>query len=229
MQSKTIKNWATDDRPREKMLQKGIASLSNSELLAIIINNGTAQKTAVDLAKELLLANTNSLQALGKLNVQQITALKIKGLGVAKAIAIVAALELGSRRHAETFKKEKVLNSADIAQYLQTILQHKNHEVFVVVMLNNANIIIHHEVISVGGITGTIADPRLIFKRALEFEATQIVLCHNHPSGHLKPSKTDELLTQKLKAAGSLLDIRVTDHIIVSTEGYFSFADEGIL
>lgn len=229
MSKQSIKNWAIDDRPREKLFLKGAESLSNSELLAILINNGSTDKSAVDLAKELLLAVDNNLHRMAKLSVKDMVNLKIKGLGPAKAVAIAAALELGVRRNMADNKKEVVLTSGDIARFLQAQLQHKKHEVFSVVFLNLANKIKHYEIISEGGITGTVADPRIILKKALEHEAVSLVLCHNHPSGNLKPSRHDEELTLKIKEASRYFDIKVMDHIIVSEDGYYSFADEGIL
>jgi DNA repair protein RadC len=229
MQKTSIKTWALDDRPREKLLQKGSDALSNSELLAILINNGTKDRSAVDLAKELLSDVNNDLQKLGKLSVKELLQLKIKGLGEAKSIAIAAALELGIRRDTSEKKKEVILNSKDIAAYLRAQMQYKGHEVFAVVFLNQANKVLHHEIISEGGITGTVADPRIILKKALEHNATSVILSHNHPSGNLKPSRQDEEMTHKIKTAAGYLDIQVIDHIIVSDEGYYSFADEGIL
>jgi DNA repair protein RadC len=224
-----IKDWATDDRPREKLMLKGATALSNSELLAILINNGTTNKSAVDLAKELLSACNNNLQRLGDLNYQQMVQLKIKGLGPAKAITIAAALELGVRRDANEKKKDKIITSRDIANFLQAQLQYKNHEVFVTIFLSVAQHIIHHEILSEGGIDTVMIEPRAIIKRALEYNAKSIILCHNHPSGNLKPSRQDLALTEKIKQAASLFDIRVIDHIIVSNEGYYSFADEGMI
>ncbi len=229
MQNTSIKHWAEDDRPREKMLLKGNEALSNAELLAILINNGTKDKSAVDVAKELLSAVNNDLQRLGKLSVKELLKLKVKGIGGAKAISITAALELGIRREAADRKKDVILHSKDIAGFLKAQLQYKTNEVFAVIFLNNANKVTHHEVISEGGITGTVADPRIILKKALEHNAVSIVLCHNHPSGSIKPSRQDEELTHKIKEAAKYFDIHVLDHIIVSEEGYFSFADEGIL
>lgn len=229
MQNTSIKHWAEDDRPREKLLLKGNSTLSNAELIAILINNGTKDKSAVDVAKQLLAAVENNLQKLAKLSVKEILKLKVKGIGEAKAISIVAALELGVRREVFENKKMVITSSIDIAEYLKAQLQHKNHEVFAVIFLNRSNKIIHHQIISEGGITGTVADPRIILKRALEYDAVNIILCHNHPSGSIKPSRQDEQLTQKIKSAAMLMDIQVLDHIIVSDEGYFSFADEGIL
>jgi DNA repair protein RadC len=229
MSTKSIKNWAEDDRPREKMLLKGIESLSNAELIAILINNGTKEKSAVDVAKELLAAIDNDLQQLGNLSVKEIIKLKVKGIGEVKAICIAAALELGVRRDAAYKKKDVVLHSKDIADFLRAKLQYKKHEVFAIIFLNRSNKINHYEIISEGGITGTVADPRIILKKALAHDAISIILCHNHPSGSVKPSRQDEELTNKIRDAAKCFDIKVMDHIIVSEEGYFSFADEGIL
>jgi len=224
----SIKQWAKDDRPREKLLLRGAENLSNSELLAILIHNGTKEKTAVDLAKEILKLGKDNLGELGKLTVKEL--MKIKGIGEAKAITIAAALELGRRRQAGlSLERVTVSASGDIAQYLQTVLKDYRHEVFAVIFLNRANKIRHFEIVSEGGITGTVADPRIILKKALEEDAVSIILCHNHPSGSLKPSRADEELTNKIKEAAKYFDIRVVDHIIVSENGYYSFADEGIL
>lgn len=224
-----IKNWATDDRPREKLMQKGVTALSNSELLAILINNGTTNRSAVDLAKELLTACNNNLQRLGQLDYQQMVQLKIKGLGPAKAITIAAALELGIRRDSTEKKKDKIATSRDIAEFLKAQLQYKNHEVFVVLFLSVAQNVIHHEILSEGSIDKVMIEPRTIIKKALEYNAKSIILCHNHPSGNLKPSRQDLALTEKITEAASLFDIQVIDHIIVSNEGYYSFADEGVI
>lgn len=229
MRKISIKDWAEDDQPRKKLLSKGADRLSNSELLAILINNGTANQTALDIAKSLLNNVNNDLHKLAALSVKEMVKQKIKGMGEAKAIAIAAALELGIRRNAADTHKSMVTKSGDIANYLRALLEFRKQEVFAIVFLNRGNKITHFEIISEGGLTGTIADPRIILKKALEHDATAIILCHNHPSGTLKPSKADELLTQKIKQATSLLDIELMDHIIVSNEGYFSFADEGML
>ncbi|MBL0130558.1 MAG: DNA repair protein RadC [Chitinophagaceae bacterium] len=224
----SIKQWAKDDRPREKLLLNGAENLSNSELLAILIHNGSKEKTAVDLAKEVLKLGTDNLSELGKVSLKEL--MKIKGIGEAKAITLVAALELGRRRQAsEPLKKSKVTNSSDIAGFLQTKLKDYRHEVFAVLLLNRANKINHFEIVSEGGITGTVADPKVILRKALENDAVNIILCHNHPSGSLLPSRADEQLTSKIKEAARYLDIAVIDHIIVSEEGYYSFADEGLL
>jgi DNA repair protein RadC len=227
-QKYSIKQWSKDDRPREKLLSTGAENLSNSELLAILIHNGTRQKTAVDLAKEILKLGKDNLVELGKLSIKEL--MKIKGIGEAKAITIAAALELGRRRQASApLEKHIVRSSGDIARYLQTRLKDHRHEVFAVLFLNRANKINHFEIISEGGITGTVADPRIILRKALEEDAVNIILCHNHPSGSLKPSRLDEELTRKIKDAAMLFDISVVDHIIVSENGYYSFADEGLL
>ncbi|MBP6022288.1 RadC family protein [Ferruginibacter sp.] len=226
--STSIKNWAADDRPREKLLSKGATALSNSELIAILINNGSKDKSAVDLAKEVLKLGRDNLNELGKLTLKDFQ--QIKGIGEAKAITIAAALELGRRRQAAaTLEKPVVKSSADIAQYLKAVLKDFSYEVFAVLFLNRANKINHFEIISRGGITGTVADPRMILKKALEYDAVSLVLSHNHPSGSLKPSRADEELTLKIKEAAKYFDIKILDHIIVSEEGYYSFADEGIL
>ena len=224
----SIKQWAKDDRPREKLLMKGAESLSDSELLAILIVNGTRSKTAIDLAKEILILGKNNLPELGKLSVKEL--MKIKGIGEAKAITIVAALEIGRRRQAMNYREKAVMtSSSDVANYLQSLLKDYRHEVFAVLFLNRANKINHFQIVSEGGITGTVADPRIILKKALEEDAVSIILCHNHPSGSLKPSGADQELKKKIKEAAKFFDIKVLDHLIVSDAGYYSFADEGIL
>ena len=226
--STSIKNWAIDDRPREKLLAKGAATLSNSELLAILINNGSKNKSAVELAREILKLGHDNLNELGKLSLNDFK--QVKGIGEAKSIIITAALELGRRRHASAaLEKTVVRSSRDIAAFLQATLKDFSYEVFAVVFLNRANKINHFEIISKGGITGTVADPRVILKKALEEDATAIVLCHNHPSGNLKPSRADEELTKKIKEAAAYFDIKIIDHIIVSEDGFYSFADDGLL
>ena len=223
-----IKGWDIADRPMEKLRDKGAMSLTEAELLAIIIRNGTKNKTALDLAKEILGKGKQNLADLGRLSVKEL--MKIKGIGLTKAIAVIAALELGRRRHAaEKLSKPLVTGSSSIAGFLQARFQDLSHEVFAVVFLNQSNRIIHFEIVSSGGITGTVADPRLILKKALEEEAVSLILCHNHPSGSLKPSRADEELTIKIREAARFFDIKVLDHLIVSTEGYFSFADEGLI
>lgn len=224
----SIKQWAMDDRPREKLLSKNPNSLSDSELLAILIQSGTREKSAVDLAKDVLKLGKDNLNELGRLSIKDL--LKIKGIGPARAIIISAALELGRRRQATGALIHPVIRqSGEVAQYLQALLRDHHHEVFAVVFLNRANRINHFEIISQGGITGTVADPRVILKKALEEDAVSIILCHNHPSGNLKPSRADEELTIKIREAAKYFDIKLLDHVIVAADGYFSFADEGLL
>ena len=227
-QNYSIKEWAKDDRPREKLRFKGSQHLSDSELLAILLRNGTRRRSAVDLAKDLLSMGKNSLGLLGKLDVKEL--MKIKGIGEAKAITISAAFELGRRRQALISPEKFLVNgSKDIAHYLQSLLGDFSHEVFGAVFLNRANRIKHYEVISKGGITATVADPRIILKKALAEEAVGLILFHNHPSGSLSPSRADQELTTKIDEAAKLFDIHLLDHIIISEEGYFSFADEGMI
>ncbi len=229
MAGASIKNWAEDDRPREKLLLKGAEALSNAELLAILINNGTRDKSAVDLCKDLLIKVDNDLQRLAGLSVKELLKLNTKGIGEAKAVTIAAALELGVRRDVAGKKRDVIKQSSDVAAYLRAKLQYKKHEVFAVLFLNQANKIMHYEVLSEGGITGTVADPRIILRKALSHDAVNIILCHNHPSGSIKPSRADQDLTKKIKEASLLFDMTVLDHIIVSADGHYSFADEGIL
>lgn len=224
-----MKEWAPEDRPREKLIREGAHSLSVAELLAILINHGTRDATALDLAKNMLLYANNDLQQLARMSVGEISNANIKGIGEAKAVTLAAAMELGIRRKAAEHFRTRIQGSKDIAGYLQAKLEHRKQEVFAVVYLNRGNRILSLETISEGGLTGTVADPRIILKKALEQDATALVLCHNHPSGNLVPSKADEQLTQKIKHAAALMDINVLDHIIVSQEGYFSFADEGMI
>jgi DNA repair protein RadC len=224
----SIKKWAKDDRPREKLLGKNPSTLSDSELLAILIGNGHREKNAVELAKDVLRLGKNNLNELGKVTIQEM--MRLKGIGKVKAITIVAALELGRRRQAAlSLDKPIVKGSRDIANYLQALFRDLPHEVFAVAYLNQANRINHLEIISKGGITSTVADPRVILKKAILEDAVSLVICHNHPSGSLQPSKADQELTRKLKEAAKLFDISLFDHIIVSESGYFSFADAGIL
>ncbi len=224
----SIREWKNDDRPREKLLLKGADALSDAELIAILIHSGTRTQSAVEVGREILKAGKDNLSELAKLSAKEL--MKINGIGQAKAVVITAAMEIGRRRQAaENRTKLAVSGSYDIAMYLQSMLRDYRHEIFGVVFLNRANKINHFEIISEGGITGTIADPRIILKKALEEDAVSIILCHNHPSGSLKPSRSDEELTLKIKEAAKYFDIKVLDHVIVSDDGYFSFADEGIM
>ncbi len=223
--STSIKSWAPDDRPREKLLSMGASSLSDSELLAILIQTGTRSKSAVDIAKDVLQAGKSNLHELGKLSLPVLQ--KINGIGKAKAITIAAALELGRRRQNILPPKKVAIHcAADIATFLRSRLTDHPYEVFAVVFLNRANKVNHFEIISRGGITGTVADIRIIMQKALEQHATSIILCHNHPSGNLQPSQADHAITQKIRSAAQLFDIQLLDHIIVSEEGYYSFEDE---
>lgn len=223
-----IRLWSESDRPREKCREKGVGALTDAELLAILIQNGTQEKSALELARDLLLKSRHNLVELGRVSLREL--MKIKGIGLSKAVILAAALELGRRREAaEHLDKPLVTGSAGIAGYLQARFRDLPHEIFAVVFLNRANKINHFEIISSGGMTGTVADPRIILKKALEEEAVSLILCHNHPSGSLKPSRADEELTHKIREAARYFDIRVLDHVIVSSEGYFSFADEGLI
>lgn len=226
--NRPILEWAIDDRPREKLRAKGVKILSDAELLAILIQQGTRNRTAVDLARDVLAASKQNLKELGRLSMADL--LKINGIGEAKAMIIIAAIELGRRRQAaQNLEKPIVNGAASVASFLQTLLQDHDHEVFIVLYLNRANKINHYEIVSSGGMSGTVADPRVILRRALEEKAVGIILCHNHPSGSLRPSHADRELTLKIREAARYFDILVLDHIIVSHEGFFSFAEEGLL
>lgn len=228
MQPLPIKKWALDDRPREKLLAKGPDALSNAELLAILINTGNTDATAVDLAKELLDSCQNRLHLLSKMSVQEILERKVRGIGKAKAVQINAALTLSNRREMEEKSQVRIQSSSDIAHYLKPHLQYLQHEVFIVIYMNNSNHILCHKVISIGGITATVVDVRIIFKLALQWNAVAIVLAHNHPSGALRPSKNDLEITKNIRQAGKTMDIDVLDHLIISDKGYFSFVDSDL-
>lgn len=223
-----ILSWAEEDRPREKLLLKGKAALSDAELIAILIGSGTRSISAVDVAKMILGNADYDLNKLAKFSVKDLR--KTKGIGEAKAITIVSALELGRRRNESDFsEKVKITCSNDIYQLIKPELMDLRKEEFWVILMDRANQVIKKEQISSGGISGTVADPKIIFKAALDQYASSIILIHNHPSGNLKPSRADIDLTKKMKEAGKLLEIPVLDHIIFSDEGFLSFADDGIL
>lgn len=223
-----ILSWAEEDRPREKLLLKGKSALSDAELIAILIGSGTRSISAVDVAKMILNKAENNLNNLARFSVKELQ--KIKGIGEAKAISIVSALELGRRRkESEFLEKVKITCSNDIYQLMKPELLDLPKEEFWIILLNRANTMIKKEQVSSGGISGTVADPKIIFKAALDQFASSIILVHNHPSGNLKPSRSDLDLTRKMKHAGELLEIPVLDHIIFGDEGYLSFADDGIL
>lgn len=226
--SNSIKNWAEDERPREKMLQKTAASLTDAELLAILISSGTKEKSALDLAREVLALANNNLQQLGRLGVLELQ--KTKGIGEARAITIAAALELGRRRQmSAALERPTITKSADAAEIVVPLLGDLNHEVFCVLYLNQANKVLRHELISSGGLTGTVADIRIVLKNALLHNANQLIIAHNHPSGNNKVSAADKDLTNKLKEAATIMDIKLLDHLIVTGTTYLSFADEGLI
>ncbi|WP_445738242.1 RadC family protein [Mariniflexile sp.] len=224
----SIKNWSQDDQPREKLLYKGKAALSDAELVAILIGSGSRNESAVELCKRILASVNNNLNALGKLSIKQL--MEFNGIGEAKAITIVAALELGRRRRGEeALEKKKIASSKSVFELMQPIIGELQHEEFWIIYLNNSNKVIQKNQLSKGGITGTLVDVRLVLKNALEVGATGLVLAHNHPSGTLKPSEADKQITNKLKVAAESLDIKVLDHLIITENAYFSFADENLL
>ncbi|MBC3757552.1 DNA repair protein RadC [Hyunsoonleella sp. SJ7] len=224
----SIKHWNQDDQPREKLLYKGKAALSDAELVAILIGSGSRDESAVALCKRILASVDNNLNELGKLSIKQL--MDFKGIGEAKAITITAAMELGRRRRGEeALEKKKITSSKSVFELMQPVIGELEHEEFWIIYLNNSNKVIQKSQLSKGGITGTLVDVRLVMKNALETGATGLVLAHNHPSGTLKPSQADKNITQKLKTAAQSLDIRVLDHLIITEKAYFSFADESLL
>jgi len=224
----TIKDWSADDRPREKMLLKGKDALSDAELIAILIGSGNRRESAVELSRRILTSSRNSLSALSRLSIEELS--QFNGIGNAKAIAIVAALELGRRKRlAKAMPEEGVKYSKDVFELMQPRIGDLPHEEFWVIYLNNANKVIHTAQLSKGGITGTLVDVRLLLKEALVNSATAIILSYNHPSGTLRPSTADKEITEKIKNACLSMDIKLLDHIIVTEKSYFSFQDEGII
>ncbi|MCK0160652.1 RadC family protein [Allomuricauda sp. F6463D] len=224
----SIKNWADDDRPREKLVQKGSYVLSDAELIAILIGSGSREESAVELSKRILASVNHNLNELGNLSVNQL--MRFKGIGEAKAVTIAAALEMGRRRRMEdTSKITKIKSSHDVFELLYPLIGELQHEEFWIVYLNNSNKVVHKAQLSKGGITGTLVDVRLVLKQALELGAVGIILAHNHPSGTLKPSTADRQITNKLKIAAEALDIKILDHLILARHQYISFADKGIL
>lgn len=223
-----ITEWAEDDKPREKLATKGRRVLSDAELIAILIGSGNKEESAVDLAKRILASAHHSLNELGTFSLSQLK--QFKGIGEAKAIAIAAAMEIGRRRKgANSDKISKIKSSTDAFEELYPLLGELNHEEFWILYLNNANKVIHKSQLSKGGITGTLVDVRLVLKEALELGAVGLILAHNHPSGNLNPSTPDEKITKKLKIASEAMDIKVLDHLILSGNQFFSFADQGML
>lgn len=228
MNKMTIKSWALNDRPREKLIAKGKTVLSDAELIAILIGSGNRDESAVGLSKRILLSVDNNINELAKLSVAQL--MQFKGIGEAKAISIVTALELGKRRHFEPLLDKPIIKSStDVFTIMQPILGDLPHEEFWVLYLNNSNSVLFKEQLSKGGITATMVDVRLLFKKALELSAVAIIVCHNHPSGKLKASASDFQLTNKIKASGVTLDIKLLDHLIITQKDYFSFADNSVL
>ena len=224
----SIKNWSQDDQPREKLRDKGRASLSDAELIAILIGSGNKTESAVALSQRILASADYNLSELGKLSIKQL--MTFKGIGEAKAITIAAAMELGRRRRGEeALEKKKISSSVSVFELMQPIIGELPHEEFWIVYVNNSNKVIQKQLLSKGGITGTLVDVRLVLKNALEVGATGLILAHNHPSGTLKPSEADQQLTKKLKNAAESLDIKVLDHLIITEKAYFSFADENLL
>lgn len=224
----SIKHWNEDDRPREKMLLKGRLALSDAELIAIIIGSGSRNESAVALSMRILSSAGNNLNSLGRMGIPDL--MQFKGIGEAKAITIVAAMELGRRRRVEdSLELKKITSSNSVFEVMQPLIGELPHEEFWILYLNNSNKILKSHQLSKGGITGTVVDVRLVFKEALQVGAVAVILAHNHPSGTLKPSQADIQLTKKLKSAGENLDIKVLDHLIVTEKAYFSFADENLL
>ncbi len=226
-QKLSIKEWAADDRPREKLLSKGAAALSDAELIAILIGSGNKKESAVELSKRILKEAKNNLNEFGRCTIDDL--MKFDGIGEAKAICIIAAMELGKRRkQAEVLEKKKISSSKDVFELLHPVLGDKKTEEFWVLFLNQGNFILDFVNISLGGITSTVVDIREIFRIALSKQSVGIILCHNHPSGNIQPSSHDKSLTEKVKEAGNIMDIRLLDHIIIANNNYYSFADEGI-
>ena len=223
-----ITSWSEEYQPREKLLNKGKHALSDAELLAILLGSGSREETAVGLAKRILKSVENSLHELGRCSLAEFQ--RFKGVGVAKAITIAASAELGRRRQMTAIKdKPQIKSSSDGFKAVAPILIDLPHEEFWILLMNRSNLVIGRELVSSGGVSGTVVDAKMVFRKALEKSgATSIILCHNHPSGNLKPSQADIILTKKLKKAGEVLDITVFDHLIVSEQGYFSFVDEGM-
>ncbi|KGO88193.1 hypothetical protein Q765_03900 [Flavobacterium rivuli WB 3.3-2 = DSM 21788] len=224
----SIKYWAEDDQPREKLMLKGKAALSDAELIAILIGSGSRNESAVELSKRILASVDNNLNALGKQSLQQL--MGFKGIGEAKAISIAAAMELGRRRRdEETVDLKRITASKTVFEIMQPIIGELQHEEFWIIYLNNSNKVIYKTQLSKGGMTGTVVDVRIVFKTALEHNAVGMILVHNHPSGTLTASEADKQVTRQLKMAGHSLDIKVLDHVIITEHSYFSFADAGIL
>ena len=223
-----IKSWAEEDRPREKLMEKGRHVLTEAELIAILIGSGSRDETAVELSKRILASVGNNLNDLGKLGVSELV--KFKGIGEAKAISVMAAMELGRRRkETEVVKRDKISVSKDVYDIMKPILIDLPHEEFWLLILNRANLVTKKELISRGGVSGTVVDTKIIFKAAVENYACSIIICHNHPSGNFKPSEADIRITKNIKDAGKLMEIPLLDHLIITENGFYSFGDEGMM
>ena len=224
----TIRNWAEDDRPREKLALKGRHSMSDAELLAILIGSGTRNESALDLAKNILKLADDNLAELSKLSIPDF--IKVKGIGQARAVTILAAMELGSRRNeSEAMVRDKIKTSRDAYEIFRNIIGDRPYEEFWIILLNRANKVLKKCNISEGGISGTVVDPKKIFKISLDNHASSIILGHNHPSGVVTPSEADCRITKKLHDAGAMLEVAVLDHLIIGEDSYYSFADDGAL
>jgi len=226
-QKYSIKEWAKDDRPREKLLSIGVQALSDAELLAILLRNGSKTRSVMEIARELMQRSGGKLNNLSRFSLKEMQ--EIDGMGEAKAILLQAGLELGRRMETGGPEQLQMVSSEDVANYLKAHLQDYRIEVFGVIFLNRANRVVHFEIVSQGGITATVVDPRIVIRKALDQQAVGLILCHNHPSGNLKPSLADKSLTRKLMEAAAFFDIRVIDHLIITKNGYTSFADEGLI
>lgn len=228
MNKLTIKSWALDDRPREKLETKGKSVLSDAELIAILIATGNKEESAVDLSKRILMSVDCNINQLATLTLEDLT--RFKGIGNAKAITIITALELGKRRHVESLiRKPKIISSNDVFKAIHLEIGELKHEEFWALYLDNSNSILDKLQLSRGGLTSTLVDVRVLFKRAIEVSSVAVIVCHNHPSGKIAPSESDKLLTDKIKESGEILDIKLIDHLIITQKDYFSFADQGLI
>lgn len=224
----SIKNWLEDDKPREKMMQRGSAALTDAELLTILISSGTKDRSALDLAKDILALAHNNLRELGRLSLKELQ--QIKGIGEARAITIASAMELGRRRQmAEGLERPTIRSSKDAVEIVMPMLQDLTHECFCAVYLNQAGKVIKSEIVSSGGLTGTVADIRIILKNALLCNSNQLIVAHNHPSGNKTPSEADKVLTRKMREAALMMDIKLLDHIIIAGNDFLSMGDEGLI
>ena len=228
MKKLTIKSWAVEDRPREKLMLQGKEKLTDAELITILIGSGTKEESALELSKRILSSVNNDINQLASLTLEKL--MEFKGIGEARAINIITALELGKRRHFTQVKQKPMIKSSkDVFRIIHPVIGELEHEEFWVLFLNNSNKVISKQQLSKGGITATMVDVRLLFKRAVELTSVSVIVCHNHPSGKLSPSNSDKQLTAKIKKAGNTLDIKLLDHLIITQKEYFSFADNGLI